>query len=79
MNIKAERSHIIEQLNHVNDINVIKVIRNILNFATSKEKVFDFIVSEEQKASVKKRVKNYKDNPKNVISWDDIENKIKFG
>ena len=78
MNIQAERLNIIEQLNNVSDINVIKAIKNILNFAATKEKVFNFIVSEEQKESVRKRVKEYEENPDNVLSWNDIENKIKL-
>ena len=78
MNIQAERLSIIEQLKNVSDINVIKAIKNILNFAATKEKVFDFIVSEEQKESVRKRVKEYEENPDNVLSWNDIENKIKL-
>jgi hypothetical protein len=47
MNIQAERNNIIEQLNQVNDINILKAIKNLLGFASTKEKVFDFIVSEE--------------------------------
>ena len=78
MNIQAERLSIIEQLKNVSDINVIKAIKNILNFAATKEKVFNFIVSEEQKESVRKRVKEYEENPDNVLSWNDIENKIKL-
>jgi DNA polymerase IIIc chi subunit len=78
MNYKVERSQIIEQLKNVKDIDVIKAIKNILAFASKKEKVFDFIVSEEQKENVRKRVKEYKVNPENVLSFNEIEKKIKF-
>ena len=77
MNIKTERNNIIEQLNHVNDINILKAIKNLLDFAASKEKVFDFIVSEEQKEMVRQRVKEYENNPGNVLEWNDIEAKLK--
>ncbi len=77
MNIKTERNNIIEQLNHVNDINILKAIKNLLDFTASKEKVFDFIVSEEQKEMVRQRVKEYENNPGNVLEWNDIEAKLK--
>ena len=77
MNIEAERNQIIEQLNHVEDINVLNAIKNLLAFASKKEKVFDIIVSEEQKEMVRSRVKKYKANPDNVRSWNDVEAKLK--
>ncbi|MEI6851531.1 MAG: hypothetical protein WCL06_01765 [Bacteroidota bacterium] len=77
MNIEAERNQIIEQLNHVEDINVLNAIKNLLAFASKKEKVFDIIVSEEQKEMVRSRVKKYKANPDNVLSWNDVEAKLK--
>jgi hypothetical protein len=76
MNIQAERNNIIEQLNQVNDINILKAIKNLLAFASTKEKVFDFIVSEEQKEVVRQRVKEYEANPENVLEWNDIEVKL---
>ena len=79
MNIQTEKNQIIEQLSHVNDINVLKAIKNLLNFVSTKEKVFDSIVSEEQKASVRKRVAAYEEKPENVLTWNDIENKINLG
>ena len=77
MNIKVERNQIIEQINHVEDINVLKAIKNLLAFASTKEKVFDMIVSEEQKEMVRSRVKDYEANPDNVLSWNDVEAKLK--
>ncbi len=77
MNIQAERNHIIEQLNQVNDINILKAIKNLLAFASTKEKVFDLIVSEEQKEMVRQRVKEYEASPENVLTWNDIEAKLK--
>jgi hypothetical protein len=77
MNIKVERNQIIEQINHVEDINVLKAIKNLLAFASTKEKIFDLIVSEEQKEMVRSRVKDYEANPDNVLSWNDVEAKLK--
>jgi len=76
MNIQTERNHIIEQLNQVSDINVLKAIKNLLAFASTKEKVFDSIVSEEQKEMVRRRVKTYETKPDDVLTWNDIEEKI---
>jgi len=78
MNIQTERNYIIEQISHVNDINIIKAIKSILAFSTAKEKVFDIIISEEQKESVRGRIKEYEVNPDNVVAWNDIEKKIKL-
>ncbi len=77
MNIQAERSQIIEQINHISDINLLKAIKNLLAFASAKEKVYDFIVSEDQKEMVRERVKDYETNPDNVMTWNEIETKIK--
>ncbi len=77
MNIQAERSQIVEQINHVTDINLLKAIKNLLAFAAAKEKVYDLIVSDEQKKLVRERVKKYEANPDNVMTWNDIEAKIK--
>ncbi|HNW91167.1 MAG TPA: hypothetical protein PKN48_16025 [Bacteroidales bacterium] len=77
MNIQAERSQIVEQINHVTDINLLKAIKNLLAFASAKEKVYDFIVSDEQKKLVRERVKKYEANPDNVMTWNEIEAKIK--
>jgi len=79
MNIQAERTQIVEQINHVTDINLLKAIKNLLAFASAKEKVYDVIVSDEQKKMVRERVKKYETNPDNVITWNDIEAKIKRG
>lgn len=79
MNIQAERTQIVEQINHVTDINLLKAIKNLLAFASAKEKVYDVIVSDQQKKMVRERVKKYKTDPENVITWNDIEAKIKRG
>jgi len=76
MNIQAERSHIIEQLNHVSDINVIKAIKNILIFASKKEKVSDFVIPEWHKEIVRERIKNTK--PKDMLKWDDVKDSFKL-
>jgi hypothetical protein len=77
MNIKTERNLIIEQLNHIDDINILKAIKSLLAYASKKEKVFDLIVSDEQKELVRQRVKDYEINPENVLSWNEIEEKLK--
>jgi hypothetical protein len=77
MNIDAERNQIIEQINHVDDINVLKAIKNLLMFASAKEKVFDLIISDEQKEMVRSRVKKYETDPNNVLSWNEVEAKLK--
>jgi len=77
MNIQTERKQIIEQLSQINDINILNAIKNLLAFASNKEKVFDTIVSDEQKAAVRNRVKEYETNPDNVLTWNDIESKLK--
>lgn len=79
MNIQAERNQIVEQINHITDINLLKAIKNLLAFASAKEKVYDFIVSDDQKKTVRERVKEYETNPDNVMTWNDIEEKIKPG
>jgi len=79
MNIQAERNQIVEQINHITDINLLKAIKNLLAFASAKEKAYDYIISEDQKKMVRKRVKEYETNPDNVMTWNDIEAKIKRG
>ena len=70
MSIQAERSQIIEQINQINDIDLIRAIKNILVFASKKEKANEYVIPDWQKDIVRERINNYK--PKDNVPWKDL-------
>ena len=74
MSIQAERSQIIEQINQINDIDLIRAIKNILVFASKKEKANEYVIPDWQKDivgwRVRERINNYK--PKDNVPWKDL-------
>lgn len=69
MNIQAEKTAIIEQFKEINDVNLIKAIRNLLDFALNKEQYKTEIPEEHQKL-VMDRLARVKENPERLLNWD---------
>ena len=70
MNIQAERSLIIEQINQISDIELIKAIKSMLAFAKGKQQS-DYIIPEKHKALVRERIKNSK--TEDLVNWEDAK------
>ena len=75
MNIQSERLNIIEQINKIDDVFLLRSIKNLLDFAKSREKVIDLDIPVIQQSLVKERVKKYENNETEILSWNDLEQK----
>ncbi len=76
MNIQAQKAIIIEQFKQVNDINLIKAIKSMLDYAIQKEaNVYD--IPEEHQKIVMQRFQKVKDNPDCLLDWDEAKKTLK--
>ena len=72
MNIQIEKAFIIEQLKHIEDVDLIHAIKSLLKYSSKKEDAHDFIIPEWQKEIVLKRRAEMEAHPDKSLSWDDI-------
>lgn len=73
MNIELEKELIIRQFEQINDADLIRAIKSLLQYSLKKqEEVENHIVPEWHKNIVRKRLAEAKANPQNLLSWDDI-------
>ena len=77
MDIQAQKALIIEQFQQIDDINLIRTIKSLLDYANLKKHAQQEIeISENQKEIVRRRIKLYEDKEDSYLSWDQIEKKI---
>ena len=74
MNIQAQKSLIIEQFKQIDDVDLIKAIKQLLNYAVKKQTA-DFDIPEEHKKIVRERIKNTK--PEDMLNWDDVKDNFR--
>ena len=72
MNIQLQRNKLIAQIQAINDVDLLKTIKSLLDYGTKKELSSD--VPEWHKDIVRNRVKN--SNPENVLSWNEMEKRL---
>lgn len=70
MDIQLQKSIIIEQFNQINDINLIKAIQGLLEYASSK-KNDDIDVPQWHKDIVRERIENSSDD--DYLSWKETK------
>jgi hypothetical protein len=70
MNIQLEKAHIIEQVQQINDADLIKALKSLLEYSVKKQA--GPVVPEWHKAIVKKRLAKAKTDPASVLSWEDV-------
>ncbi|MBI9037431.1 MAG: addiction module protein [Bacteroidales bacterium] len=73
MNIQTQKAIIIEQFKQLNDLNLIKAIQSLLDYAIKKEKD-DFDISETHKKLVIERFEKVRQNPERLLDWDEAKN-----
>jgi len=73
MDIQTQKSLLIEQFKQIDDIDLIKAIKQFLNYAVKKQTV-DIDVPEWHKKIVRTRIKNTK--PEECAPWGDVEKKL---
>lgn len=76
MNINAQKAVIIEQFKQVNDVNLIKAIKNMLDYALTKEQE-NFEVPEAHQKLVLDRFNKVRKDPDRLIDWDEAKKTLK--
>ena len=72
MNIQIEKAFIIEQLKHIEDVDLIHAIKSLLKYSSKKEEANDFIIPEWQKEIVLERLAHARAHPEDLISWENM-------
>lgn len=76
MSIQAEKAVIIEQVKQVKDINLIHAIKNLLDYARTKEMEGSDIPEAHQKL-VTGRYEKVRKNPGRLLDWDEVKSSLK--
>ncbi|HPA25136.1 MAG: hypothetical protein IPI69_11060 [Bacteroidales bacterium] len=76
MNVQAQKAIIIEQFKQVDDVNLIKAIKNMLDYALKKEKESNDIPEAHQKL-VMERFEKIRKNPERLLDWDEAKKTLK--
>ena len=75
MNIQTEKAIIIEQFKQVNDINLIKAIKNMLDYALKKEQKYSTVPESDQRM-VMDRFDKIRETPERLLDWDETKNTL---
>ena len=76
MNVQAQKAIIIEQFKQVDDVNLIKAIKNMLDYALKKEKESNYIPEAHQKL-VMERFEKIRKNPERLLDGDEAKKTLK--
>ncbi len=76
MDVQAQKAIIIEQFKQVDDVNLIKAIKNMLDYALKKEKESNDIPEAHQKL-VMERFEKIRKNPERLLDWDEAKKTLK--
>jgi len=77
MNITLEKARIIEQLQQINDADLLKAVKSLLDFSLKqKAKGSEMEIPEWHKTIVRKRIAHAKKHPETLLSWDDVMKEI---
>ncbi|MBS1508090.1 MAG: addiction module protein [Bacteroidetes bacterium] len=78
MNIAAEKAEVLKRFEKVSDPSLIKAIKNLLDFALSKQtEEEDIELSSDQKDELNRRLKKYERGEMKFKSWDETRASIK--
>jgi hypothetical protein len=76
MNVQSQKAIIIEQFKQVDDINLINAIKNLLDYASKKEKE-RFDIPEAHQKLVMQRFDKVRKNPESLLDWDEAKKTLK--
>ncbi len=76
MNLQAQKAIIIEQFKQLNDVNLINVIKNMLDYALKKENEIIDIPESHQKL-VLSRFDKVRKNSERLLDWDEAKQTLK--
>jgi len=79
MNVKAEKAIILKKIEKINDVNLIRAIENMLDYALKKEmKEKDFIeVPKAHQKLVLERFDKVRKDPDRLLDWDKAKKMLK--
>ena len=72
MNLEARKYHLIQELFNIDKESVIDTLERVLK----SEKEESQEISVENKKELDNRLKNYRENPNDVLDWDDVKDKL---
>lgn len=72
MDLQAEKAIIIEQFKQVDDVNLIKTIKSLLDNAFKKEQG-NYDIPEDHQRLVMERFENARKNPENLVDWEEAK------
>jgi len=76
MNIQTEKAIIIEQVKQVNDVNLIRAIKNMLDYAFKKEQE-NLEVPEAHQTVVMERFNKVRKDSDRLLDWDEAKKTLK--
>jgi hypothetical protein len=76
MDINAQKAVIIEQFKQVNDVNLIKAIKNMLDYALKKEQE-NIDIPEAHQKLVMDRFNKVRKDPDRLMDWDEAKKTLK--
>jgi hypothetical protein len=76
MNIQVEKANIIEQFKQVNDEKLISAIKNLLDYASNKEKE-SYDISEDHQKLVMERFEEIRKNPERLLDWEEAKKNLR--
>ncbi|MCX6200030.1 MAG: addiction module protein [Bacteroidetes bacterium] len=77
MNLTLEKERIIEQLQQVKDVDLLKAVKSLLDFSLKQQiKTNEVEIPEWHKTIVRKRIAHAKKHPETLLSWDDVMNEL---
>ena len=76
MNIQAEKAIIIEQFRQVNDVNLIRTIKSMLDYALKKEQESLEVPEADQKL-VMERFDTVREDTERLLDWDEAKKTLK--
>lgn len=77
MDLTLEKARIIEQLQQINDADLLKAVKSLLDFSLKKQAAKDEVeIPEWHKTIVRKRIAHAKKHPETLLSWDDVMNEL---
>jgi putative addiction module component (TIGR02574 family) len=69
MNLETRKYQLIQELINIDSASIIDALENVLK----REKEEHQDITEEHKIELDKRLESYKNNPNNVLDWQDVK------
>lgn len=69
MDLDARKYHLIQELFNVNSERILDALEHVLKFEKEQQQE----ISAENKKELDNRLESYKNNPKDVLDWEDIK------